>query len=294
MPEPSGVLLVDKPEGPTSHDIVAAARRALAVRRIGHTGTLDPFASGLLLLCVGSATRLAEYLTRLPKSYVGEVRLGVRTTTDDPTGDVIATSDAWRDVTPAAVEQALDRLRGEIEQRPPSYSAKKLEGTPAYRRARRGETVALAPARVTIQRIALLEWRPPSFVMEVDCSSGTYIRSLARDVGDALGCGAHLATLRRTRVGEHHVDSAVRVDDLGDAQARARGWLEPAEAVAHLPRLRVSDEEAAELAEGRVLATYDAALPEGAPIAAIGASGLVAVVELDAGRVRPRKVFLRD
>jgi tRNA pseudouridine55 synthase len=291
MHDAAGVLPVDKPVGPTSHDVVAMTRRALNTRRVGHTGTLDPFASGLLLLCTGRATRLAEYLTRLPKTYSGVVRLGVRTDTDDPTGAVLATSDAWQQLTRSDVEAALRLQQGEIQQVPPAYSAKKVAGTPLHRRARRGEEVAPAPVLVTIHRLTLLAWRPPELEIEVACSSGTYIRSIARDLGTALACGAHLAALRRTRVAAQRVEDALPLSELADEEARRRAWIEPLAALAHLPQLKVSAAEAALLAAGRFLDAPEAAFPEGEPIAATGEAGLVAVVELRDGRIRPRKVF---
>ena len=182
MSEPTGILPVDKPEGPTSHDVVARARRALRQRRIGHTGTLDPFASGLLLLCLGPATRLAEYLTALPKSYRAVLRLGQTTDTDDATGKVIAESDAWHSVTEAAFRAALAGQTGELDQLPPVYSAKKVDGERAYAAARRGEPVQRTPVRVTVYAAELVRFDPPFAEFTVDCSSGTYIRSIARDV----------------------------------------------------------------------------------------------------------------
>ncbi|HUF76850.1 MAG TPA: tRNA pseudouridine(55) synthase TruB, partial [Longimicrobiales bacterium] len=183
----NGVLPVDKPAGPTSHDIVDRARRALRTRRIGHTGTLDPFASGLLLLCVGPATRLAEYLTALPKSYEATLRLGVATTTDDAEGEPVRTSDAWKAVDESAVRTAFERQTGDILQVPPAYSAKRVAGERMYDVARRGGTVELEAVPVHVSRIELTRFEPPEVDFTVDCSSGTYIRAIARDVGEQLG-----------------------------------------------------------------------------------------------------------
>jgi tRNA pseudouridine55 synthase len=246
----NGVLPVDKPEGPTSHDVVARARRSLGLRRIGHTGTLDPFASGLLLLCIGPATRLAEYLTHLPKSYRATLRLGAVTDTDDREGEVVRFSDGWREVTEAALEGALDRQRGAILQVPPRFSAKKVAGERMYDVARRGGVVETAPVSVSISRLQVTRFAPPDVDFEVDCSSGTYIRAIARDVGEALGVGAHLVSLRRTRIGAHSVDGAIAVDRLEDRDAVGSALLSPARAVAHLPRVEVTPREIEILATG--------------------------------------------
>ncbi|HEX7050242.1 MAG TPA: tRNA pseudouridine(55) synthase TruB [Longimicrobiales bacterium] len=289
----SGVLRVDKPEGPTSHDVVARARRALGIRRIGHTGTLDPFASGLLLLAVGAATRLAEYLTRLPKTYRATARLGVTTDTADRTGAELEVSEAWRELSGERIAEAFRAQTGTIRQRPPAFSAKKVAGERAYTRARRGEEVALEPVPVTIWRLEILAIQPPDVHFEVECSSGTYVRAIARDAGAALGVGAHLTMLRRTRIGPHDVADAVALDRLEDAAAVRRAWLAPADAVAHLPRVAVDAAAATALAHGRTLpAPADAAA--GTPIAVVRNHELVAIAERDDGRLRPRKVLGRE
>jgi tRNA pseudouridine55 synthase len=290
-----GVLAVDKPSGPTSHDVVGRARRALGVRRVGHTGTLDPFATGLLLLCVGTATRLAEFLTDLDKSYDAEAVLGISTDTLDRQGTVVAESEAWRDTTRAEVEAALEGLRGPILQVPPQYSAKKVGGVAMHRRARRGETVALEPRPVTVRELELVEVDLPRLRLRVRCSSGTYVRALARDLGEALGVGAHLAELRRTAVGGFRVEDAVALEEL-DAAGRGgdgvpdRAWHTPLEALAHLPSEEVSRERARALAHGQILPAAGA--EDRGPVALSCEGALVAVAEVVAGRVRPRKVFL--
>ncbi len=289
-PELTGVLPVDKPEGPTSHDIVARARRALGTRRIGHTGTLDPFASGLLLLCLGRATRIAEYLTGLDKTYQARARLGAVTDTDDRTGAVLAQSDAWRTLDAAGVEAAARALEGPQLQVPPAYSAKKVEGERMYRRARRGEEVELPAVPVTVHRIEVLGLELPDVDFEVECSSGTYIRALARDLGERLGTGAHLTALRRTRVGAVDVGLAVPADRLDDAEAVRAAWLSSADALAHLPRVEVSAGQAGELAHGGPIFA-PAELPADTPIAVAEGGDLVAIAEYIAGMLRPRKVF---
>jgi tRNA pseudouridine55 synthase len=291
MSELDGILRVDKPEGPTSHDVVAMTRRALRTRRVGHTGTLDPFASGLLLLCLGPATRLAEYLSALPKSYTATLRLGEATDTDDSTGEVISSADPSA-VTREALLEALRSQTGEIEQLPPFFSAKKVGGERMYAAARRGEKPERKPARVTVHGIDLIGFDPPFAEFSVDCSSGTYIRSIARDVGEALGVGAHLTRLRRTRVGVHTVDGAAPVEGLGEPEVVEAAFVKPAEAVAHLPRTVLDEDAIAALRHGRAAAA-DPALPAGVPVAMLDAGGaLLAIGERIDDRLQPRKVFL--
>ncbi len=286
-----GVLPVDKPVGPTSHDAVAAVRRALRTRQVGHTGTLDPFASGLLLVCFGPATRLAEYLTPLPKTYRATMRLGEATDTDDRTGEVLARSEAWRELTEEQVRAALERQVGEIEQLPPRFSAKKVGGERMYAAARRGEEVERKPSRVTIHRLEVIDVRLPEVEFEVECGSGTYIRAIARDAGEALGVGGHLAELRRTRMGAHPVDGAVPLDGLGDAERVAAAVLSPAGAVAHLPRVEVDEAGAAALGHGRALPASEG-VPAGVPLALVAAGGaLLAIGERTGDRLQPRKVL---
>lgn len=286
-----GVLPVDKPVGPTSHDAVAAVRRALRTRQVGHTGTLDPFASGLLLVCFGPATRLAEYLTPLPKTYRAVMRLGEATDTDDRTGEVVSRSDAWREMAEDRVRAVLAAQVGDVEQLPPRYSAKKVAGERMYAAARRGEELERKPVRVTIYRIDVLDVRLPEVEFEVECGSGTYIRAIARDAGEALGVGGHLAALRRTASGGISVDGAVPLDALGDAERVADAVLSPAEAVAHLPRVEVDEAGAAALGHGRAVPS-PADLPAGVPVALVAADGaLLAVGERSGDRVQPRKVL---
>jgi tRNA pseudouridine55 synthase len=290
--EPNGVLPVDKPEGPTSHDVVARVRRALRTRAVGHTGTLDPFASGLLLVCAGPATRLAEYLTGLTKTYVATLRLGATTDTDDLTGETIGGSDAWRSVTREQIEAALRAQVGTIEQLPPLYSAKKVDGERMYAAARRGEQVERKPSTVTIHAIRLLGIDLPDVEFEVECGAGTYIRAIARDAGGALGVGGHLRTLRRTRVGPHSVERAVPLDQLDDEARVKAAMLTPLEAVAHLPRARVDEDGIAALRFGRAVpAAPD--VPAVGPVALASEGGtLLAIAERNGELLQPRKVFV--
>lgn len=287
----TGVLPVDKPVGPTSHDAVASARRALRTRRIGHTGTLDPFASGLLLLCIGPATRLAEYLTALPKTYRATLRLGIATETDDRMGEVVSRTDVEGRVREEDVRGALAAQTGVVQQLPPVYSAKKVAGERLYAAARRGAVVERTPVEVVIHRIEVLRVDLPEVDFEVTCGSGTYIRAIARDVGEQLGVGGHLTALRRTRIGEHAVEAAVPLDRLDDADRVSAALLPPAAAVSHLPRVVVDAAGEASLKHGGAVAAPERPPTDG-PVALLSSSGaLLAIGEQRGARVQPRKVF---
>lgn len=289
MTEPfDGVVPIDKPAGPTSHDIVAAARRALRTRRIGHTGTLDPFATGLLLLCVGRATRIAEYLTGSDKRYRARVRLGVRTETDDDTGAVLDTRDASA-VSRDMVEAALAQQRGRIMQTPPQYSAKKQAGERAYDMARAGVAFTLPAVAVEVYELNIVEFHAPFVELDVHCSSGTYIRALARDIGAALGVGAHLVALRRTAIGNVSVDRGLSLEQLQEREQVQRAVIAPIDALSDMPRLELHSEEVALIRHGRALpgrAQFDGV------VALVAAGELVAIAVADAGSIRPRKVFV--
>lgn len=287
----NGVLPVDKPTGPTSHDVVAVARRALGERRIGHTGTLDPFASGLLLLCLGPATRLAEYLTGLPKSYQATMRLGVVTDTDDIEGVTVRADERWPTVTREMLATEMADRVGDQLQLPPLFSAKRVAGERAYAAARAGRSVPMEPVPVRISRLEVTRFSPPKVDFEVDCSSGTYIRSIARDLGEALGVGAHLTALRRTRIGSWSVESAVPVDALGHLPTVEAAVRTPTAAVSHLPAAVLGADEMARVANGGAI-PREGPLP-GGPIALLAPDGsLAAIGEAEGAGLRPRKVFL--
>jgi tRNA pseudouridine55 synthase len=293
-PDSSFVLPVDKPAGPTSHDIVGRARRALKTRRIGHTGTLDPFASGLLLLCINNATRVAEYLTGLPKTYEAELVLGASTDTDDHTGSINATSESWRTLDPDAVKAAFARWVGTVMQMPSQYSAKKVDGVRAYDAARRGEEVALAASEITIYSIDVVSVALPRVSFRVHCSSGTYIRALARDVGRDLGVGAHLTALRRTAVGSFDVSTAVPLDALEDGSIVASRAISCADAVSFMERIDVDDVGVEEISHGRVVraSSPGSADPLAVPVAVMHDGDLIAIARRDGDVIRPRKVFV--
>jgi tRNA pseudouridine55 synthase len=294
-----GVLLIDKPAGPTSHDMVAWVRRVSGERRIGHTGTLDPMATGLLPLVLGRATRLAALLTGGDKTYDAAIRLGFATTTDDAEGTPLGEASATLPEA-AAIRDALEAFRGVHEQVPPSHSAKKIGGRRAYELARRDETVVLAPVVVTVHAITLLAWEPPLAHVRVASGSGFYVRALARDLGARLGTGGHLAALRRTRHGPFDVADALPAADLAamdGAAVRAR-LLAPAAAVAHLPAVTVTPAGLARIRHGNPVGPAGlepggaAALAATGPVAVRGPDGaLVAVAAARAGALHPVSVL---
>ncbi|AHG90727.1 tRNA pseudouridine synthase B [Gemmatirosa kalamazoonensis] len=235
-----GVVLVDKPAGVTSHDVVNVARRALGESRIGHAGTLDPFATGLLVLLVGSATRLLPHVSGDPKVYEAAIQFGAETDTEDLHGTVVRQAPLPGR---AAIEAALPSLTGELDQTPPAYSAKRIGGRRAYDLAREGAAVTLAPARVRVDRWEILAWRGDESAVagcdaRVTCGGGTYIRSLARDLGRAVASAAHLTALRRTHSGAFDVSDADSLDALREGRARVRPALD---ALPHLPVQALSD-----------------------------------------------------
>ncbi|MGH7545622.1 MAG: tRNA pseudouridine(55) synthase TruB, partial [Gemmatimonadota bacterium] len=278
----AGLLLVDKPEGPTSHDIVDRVRRALGLRRVGHTGTLDPFATGLLILCVGWVTRLAEFQSGLPKRYRATLRLGVRTDTDDRTGRVRSRDGAWALLDRGAIEAAL-HARAQIGvQRVPAFSARRRGGTRLYESARRGIEVETPVQSIRIHRIACLDVSGPDVSFEVDGSAGTYVRALARDIGEDLGVGAHLTALRRLEVGAFRVEDALPPEALSDRSAVERAMRPPRDAVAHLPWVELTPTELLRFAQGQpVDAPAELAGPQAV---AVGFEGrLVGIAETDDG-----------
>jgi len=276
------VALVAKPGGPTSHDVVDQVRRALGLRRVGHLGTLDPFAAGLLVIVVGRATRLAQYAADWTKSYEGVIRLGRTTATDDATGPTAGASDAWQSLDRAHVEAALARFHGAYEQRPPAYSAVKVEGERAYRRARRGEPVALAARPVLVSALELVRFAPPDVAFRATVSGGTYVRGLARDVGEELGCGAHLATLVRTRVGPFRLEDGVMPERLTAGDLR-----DPATLVAELPRRDLDETARVAVTHGRPVS---AGKGEEGSVALFADGHLVAVAEREGDLLKPRVV----
>jgi tRNA pseudouridine55 synthase len=263
-------LLVDKPEGPTSHDVVARARRLFRTRAVGHTGTLDPFATGLLILVFGGATRLARWAERHPKTYRADVRLGIVSATDDRTGVVLSdrVPDSWP--TRGEIDGAVAGLQGVQSQRPPAYSAKRIEGERSHRMARRGENPQPEPVEVTVFSLELLEYAPPMLSFRAVVSPGTYIRALGRDLGERLGMGAHLTALRREQIGPWRVEQAMPLAGLTGAEP-----LLPARAlVGELHRVALTPEELIAVGHGRTVSREgptegEAALLDGERLVAV-------------------------
>jgi tRNA pseudouridine55 synthase len=274
-----GLLLVDKPAGITSHDVVDSVRRTLATKKVGHAGTLDPMATGLLLIGVGRATRLLRFLGDLAKTYEGTLRLGVETDTLDADGDVIGESPV--DVTKEQVVEAMRSLAGESLQRPPSYSAVKVGGRKLYEAARAGEHLEAEPRAIRVDAFDLLSFDPPDVAFRVVCTGGTYVRVLAADVGAAVATGAHLTALRRTAIGPYRSEDAVTPEAV-------REPLPIEAAVGHLPRLDLEADEAEAASHGRPLGPADI----GGPYGVFGPDGrLIGVYEDDGPRSRPQVIL---
>ena len=289
MNDLSGILCVDKPLGITSHDVVGRVRRVAGLRRVGHAGTLDPLATGVLLLALGRATRLIEYLVGHDKVYETTVRLGQTTATYDAEGDVLEER-PFTHLTLSQIEKALDSFRGDILQQPPIYSAIKQGGQPLYKLARQGKTEVERPYRpVTIHELTLLNWEPPYLLLRIHCSSGTYIRSLGHDLGEALGCGGHLSELRRLSVGDFGLETAVPLNDL--TPDNVTDYLLPPEtAVRHLPRLDLPETAAADILQGKPIPQTGESSAE--LLRAYGPDGeFLGVVAAEDEQWRARKMF---
>jgi tRNA pseudouridine55 synthase len=293
-----GLVIVDKPQGLTSHDVVARIRRLAGTRRVGHAGTLDPMATGVLVIGVEKATRLLGHLTLSDKEYAATIRLGQATDTDDAEGQVISETPAAQ-VSDAALEAAVGALTGEIEQMPPGYSAIKVAGKRAYRLAREGAVPELAARAVTVTDFTVLAIRRAGDLLDADvtvtCSSGTYIRALARDLGRALGVGGHLTALRRTRVGPYEIATALTLDQLS-----ARFTMIPLDEAARVTfrQVRLTSDQARSVAHGGRVAIEDLDWPAGTlettgPVAAFAPDGsLIALLTDQAGQARPLAVFV--
>ena len=307
--ELDGIIVVDKPAGPTSHDVVALIRRLSGVRRVGHGGTLDPFASGVLPVFLGHATRVVEYHLGDDKGYRATVAFGARSTTDDLDGELTPGAKPAPDR--GVVEAALGAFRGRLSQVPPSHSAVHVAGRRAYELARGGETPVLAPRDVTITSLVLTAWddadpQRPTAVLEIACTAGTYVRALARDLGEHLGCGAYLVALVRTRSGAFELAAAQPLDRVRQALADGaaeRVLLPPDTGLEALPAITMPPEEMAALARGQVVrprgevagevAARAPHVAHGTPWRIMdGAGRLAAIARLEGGRLHPEKVFI--
>ncbi len=279
----TGFVLVDKPRGPTSHDIVDKVRRVFGVRRVGHAGTLDPPASGLLVVAVGPATRLLRYVQGLPKTYEVTGVLGVRTSTLDAAGEVLSRSPV--DVSSDQIREAAREFVGEIDQTPPAVSAIKVDGERAYKRAARGETVEIASRKVTIYDLEILRTSPDAFDARVVCSTGTYIRTLVADIGERLSCGAHVEHLRRTAIGDLLAREATVPDRLELSALRS-----VESTLVHMRRVDVDADAEALARNGR---TVSFETDDGEHLV-VGPGGVVGVFEARDGILRPTTVLATD
>lgn len=289
----SGVLVVDKPIGMTSHDVVQIIRRGTGIRRAGHTGTLDPRASGVLVVLIGPAVRLSEYVSASDKRYQATIRLGSSTDTYDAEG-VVTSSGSVENITEEQFVDKLQNFVGEIEQVPPPYSAVKVQGRKAYEMAREGEEVELEPRKIQVYSLDLLEWDSPEAVVDVFCSSGTYVRSLANDLGTALGCGAHLVGLRRTKSGRFTLRDAVPLRRLQESFT-AGNWykylIPAAEALGDWPSVELDADQVELVRHGHRVPADPGSEDWARGISEQG--DLVALLELDKDAMewQPKKVF---
>ncbi|MBL8130880.1 MAG: tRNA pseudouridine(55) synthase TruB [Anaerolineae bacterium] len=291
-----GFLNIDKPRGMTSHDVVNHIRRVMRTRQVGHAGTLDPMATGVLVVCVGAATRLSDYVMSDTKAYRAIVRLGVETDTYDADGKVVVEADAST-VSRQQVEDALAGFRGDILQTPPAFSAIKRGGKKLYELARQGKAVELPPRPVSIFSLEVVEWQPSQVTLNVVCSAGTYIRSIAHDLGAALGVGAHLTGLTRTASGDFQLARATPLDTLIASQDASAYVIAPAAALRHYPRVTLEAAETDDLRHGRRIPA-GSLLPNGADDAGGSVvmafdrnNRLIAVCALRDGGLHPSKVF---
>lgn len=286
----SGVLVVDKPVGLTSHDVVQIIRRGTGIRRVGHTGTLDPRASGVLVVLIGPAVRLSEFVSAEDKRYQATIRLGSSTDTYDSEGTPSAEVDV--DVSRERFDELLLSYVGEIEQIPPAYSAIKVQGKKAYEMARRGEEVKLEPRIINVHSLEILEWELPEVVVDVHCSSGTYVRSLAHDIGEELGVGGHLAGLRRTKSGHFTLRDSVSLRQLRDefeAGTWAQHLIPAAEALGNWPAVTLDEDMLKKVRNGNRIPAEAGVSGQARALSEEG--DLVAIIEVDGDEWQPRKVF---
>jgi tRNA pseudouridine55 synthase len=286
--DPFGFLNIDKPLGMTSHDVVTKVRRVAGMKRVGHAGTLDPLATGVLIVCLGNATRLSEYVMDSIKRYRARVHLGVTTATYDAEGDVLLRCDASH-ITPENVQAALGRFLGDIQQIPPMYSAIKQGGRKLYELARAGETVEREARPVRIDALTVSEWQPPQFTLDVTCSAGTYIRSLAYDIGEALGVGAHLAGLVRTASGNFTLETAVPPDTLVTADDWRQYLIAPADVLSDWPAVSLNAAEVERVRQGQAIDGAQSA--DGLALGYAPDGTLIGLLRADGSLWRPHKVF---
>lgn len=284
----NGILIIDKPAGITSHDVVYRVRRALKTKRVGHTGTLDPFATGVMVVLVGQATRLAQFSDKDEKEYIADVRFGFETDTGDRTGERRGEEAKGRrgDLRTEDIEAVLPQFRGAIEQIPPMYSAKKVDGQKLYELARKGETIERKPVKVTISKLEILSDIEPNALepetwnlkLAVRCSAGTYIRTLAEDIARAAGSAAHLAELRRTAAGSFTINQAITIEELLQLDNPTTALIPMESAVSHLPKFTLREDRIAKTRNGMSTRTFDLECAEGEPISMMTESGEIVAI----------------
>jgi len=289
----SGVVAVDKPTGLTSRQIVDKVAKIVRPAKAGHAGTLDPLATGVLVVAIGCATRLISYIQQGRKRYIGRFELGKRSDTDDSEGQIRDGGD-WSGITRDQLDEAIAEFIGVIHQVPPQFSAVHVDGQRAYALARRGQTVDLQARPVEVFSVRVTQFAPPEFELELECGSGTYVRSIGRDLGEQLGCGAIMTSLRRLTVGPFSVENAVPYDNLDVATLRA-ALQPPVQAIADLPRRNVDDNEAKALRQGKVIGLGPVPFPESANEAALIDldNRLIGVARIEAAlqRLQPHIIF---
>ncbi|HKA36667.1 MAG TPA: tRNA pseudouridine(55) synthase TruB [Thermoanaerobaculia bacterium] len=296
------LFLLDKPAGLTSHDVVERVRKAIAFPKVGHSGTLDPMATGLLLLCAGGAARLQGFFTKMDKSYEGSIRLGRSTTTYDREGETVGEPRDPGAIGRGDIERAAAEFRGEFLQSPPPYSAKKLQGRKFYEMARRGESVPLLPKKVVVSQLSFGDPKDGLLPFSITCSSGTYVRSIASELGDRLGCGAHLDSLRRTSIGSFRVENAVTLERFEAMPAEERlapPYAVPLEDVPFpFPRVPLASLEVWKVRKGQAVPVREVEARDGDWVALLGTAGQIValgqVTPMGAGKislVKPRIVL---
>ena len=292
-----GILNIDKPAGMTSHDVVGRVRRVAGMRKVGHSGTLDPAATGVLVVCLGRATRLIEYLVGRPKTYHGVVRLGQTTDSYDADRTITQERPIPEGLTPEQLETVLETFRGDILQIPPMVSAIKKDGKKLYELARQGITIERPARPVTIYQLAQLNLNLPEIELRIQCSAGTYIRSIAHDIGEILGCGAHLNSLRRESVGEFDLESAIPLDHLTPENISSH-LKPPMFAVKHMPRLDVTEEETVDLLNGKLVQKESHQLKEvaqGTLMQTYDPAGqFIGLVTANGDFLKAKKMFVRN
>lgn len=293
----SGFLNIDKPIGLTSHDVVARVRRLYrqqtGTKKVGHAGTLDPLATGVLVVCLGASTRLSDYVMHTTKIYRAEIQLGVETDTYDAEGEIVARQDA-SGVSQSDIVTVLGRFTGDIEQVPPMHSAIKVNGKKLYELARAGQTIERAARPVTIYAIDLIAYAGDIVTVDVTCGAGTYIRSLAHDIGAELGVGAHLTSLRRVKSGDFDVSNAITLGELEALVDWSDIVIQPAAVLSHCPSVTLNERQMTEISFGRFIELDETTLPEGDVMAYTPQGQLLAVLEPADTQWKPRKVFPVD